>query len=234
MRFSIVLAALAMSSLAFAQLDISYQIGYAANLNVGDSVVNISNSGAQGGFYGATPVSTIGNICVNAYVFDPQEEEIGCCACLTTPNGLYSLSVKSDLTSNNLTPASPTSAVIKLLATEPGLDGPTQFTLCNPATINVTGTSTFGAPYYGGTLPFPAGDPSKGILAIGMLAWGATPEPSVTPGTYSMVNVPFINSTLSPSELFGLQQVCQFIQSNGTGYGICKSCRIGALGGAKN
>ena len=51
---------------------------------------------------------------MNTYVFDPQEEEIGCCYCLVTPNGLKSLSAQSDLISNNLTPAVPTSIVIKI------------------------------------------------------------------------------------------------------------------------
>ena len=51
------------------------------------------------------------NICVNVYTFDPAEEEIACCACLVTPNGLNSLSAVSDLTSNPLTPAIPTSIV---------------------------------------------------------------------------------------------------------------------------
>src|SRR6202795_1234023 len=96
-----------------------FQIGYAANLNIGDSVVNFSNDGFNGGVSGA---GTSGNICVNTYVFDPQEEEIGCCSCLVTPNGLNSLSAKSDLISNNLTPAVPTSIVIKLIASLPGTD----------------------------------------------------------------------------------------------------------------
>ena len=121
MRFSLVLAAFAISSIAFGQAavvqDGSFQIGYAANLNIGDSVVNISNDGVNGGVFGA---GTSGNICVNTYVFDPQEEEIGCCACLVTPNGLNSLSAKSDLISNNLTPAVPTSIIIKLVANTPG------------------------------------------------------------------------------------------------------------------
>ena len=56
---------------------------------------------------------------MNTYVFDPQEEEIGCCSCLVTPNGLNSLSAKSDLISNNLTPAVPTSIIIKLVASPP-------------------------------------------------------------------------------------------------------------------
>ena len=122
MRFSLVLATLAMSTVAFSQAfapqDGPFQIGYAANLNIGDSVVNLSNDGLNGGVFGA---GTTGNICVNTYVFDPQEEEIGCCACLVTPNGLNSLSVKSDLISNNLTPAVPTSVIIKLVASTPGL-----------------------------------------------------------------------------------------------------------------
>jgi hypothetical protein len=107
-----------------------YQIGYAANLNIGDSVVNISNDGANGGFHGA---GTSGNICVNVYAFDPQEEETGCCACLVTPNGLNSLSVQSDLISNPLTPAIPTSLVIKLVASTPGIDQTGNYTICNPA-----------------------------------------------------------------------------------------------------
>ena len=66
-----------------------------------------------------------------------------------------------------------------------------------------------------------------------MLAWGSTLEPSSTPGTYNAVNVPFLNGTLSASELSGATALCNFIQANGTGFGICKSCRLGALGGAK-
>jgi hypothetical protein len=216
MRFSLVLATLALSTVAFAQLqDGPFQIGYAANLNIGDSVVNISNDGFNGGVFGAIP-PTSGNLCVNTYVFDPQEEEIGCCACLVTPNGLNSLSAKSDLISNNLTPAVPTSIVIKLLASRPGTDKTGLFTVCNPATVTA-----------------PAAPLVATNLETGMLAWGSTLEPSSTPGTYNAVNVPFLNGTLSASELSGVTALCNFIQANGTGFGICKSCRLGALGGAK-
>ena len=103
-HLTLIFAALALSTAAFAQ-DGFYQIGYAANLNIGDSVLNLSNDGRQGGFLGALPFKTEGNICVNVYTFDPAEEEIACCACLVTPNGLNSLSAVSDLTSNPLTPA---------------------------------------------------------------------------------------------------------------------------------
>jgi hypothetical protein len=86
-----------------------FQARYAANLNVGDSVVDITNSGTSGG-----------NICVNVYTFDPAEELISCCSCSVTPNGLQSLSVRNSLISNTLTAAIPTSVVIKLLATTGG------------------------------------------------------------------------------------------------------------------
>src|SRR5580704_18084554 len=87
-----------------------FQIDYAANLNIGDSYVNFTNSGATV----ANGVSQ--NICVNLYTFDPQEELISCCACTVTPNGLVSLSVIKSLISNPLTPAIPTAVVIKALA----------------------------------------------------------------------------------------------------------------------
>jgi len=235
--FSIALAAVAVSAIAFGQFgkqDGPYQVGYAANLNVGDSTINLTNDGngnpimtmfarvgpvAVGSgtsrrpkFRPRTAPGFIGNgpnLCVNTYVFDPQEEEIGCCSCLVTPNGLNSLSVQSDLISNNLTPAIPASVVIKLLGSTPGTDPNGNLTLCNPATVNNTN------------------------LVYGMMAWGSTLEPNGSPGNYGVTNVPFLSGTLSQGELDALTDVCTFIQANGSGFGICKSCRLGALGGAK-
>ena len=97
--------------------------------------------------------------------------------------------------------------------------------MCNPATI----VSTAGLAGTGG-----------------LLAWGTTIEPASTPGTYGLVPVPFINGSLSNtppsslsippdpgSQLGAMISTCGFIQSDGSGYGICNSCRTGALGGAK-
>jgi hypothetical protein len=177
--------------------DTAYQIAYAANLNIGDSVVNMSNDGLNGGFFTG---KAAGSLCVNVYTFDPSEEEISCCYCLVTPDGLNSLSAKSDLISNTLTPAVPQSIIIKLVAT-PG-DIP-----CNPA-----------APLF----------PTNGLLA-----WGTTLEPAGSPGTYGVVHVPFLNGHLGAGEQADLANVCAFVQSEGTGFGVCNSCRLGALGGTK-
>ena len=227
-QLTLIFATVALSTAAFAQ-DGPYQIGYAANLNQGDSVLNLSNDGFQGGFINATPFKTEGNICVNVYTFDPQEEEIACCACLVTPNGLNSLSAVSDLTSNPLTPAIPTSIVVKLISSEPGLAAGA-FTVCNPSTISLAGAAN---PYYP-TVAAAAGDPDAGFLVpFGMLAWGSTLEPAGTPGTFAPVSVKYLNGALSPSEFTSLTSTCSFIQGDGTGFGICKSCRTGALSGSK-
>jgi hypothetical protein len=73
-------------------------------------VVNPTNFGKIVGITGP-------NICVNIYTFDPREEMIACCSSVVTPDGLKSLSAKSDLTSNLLTAATPQSIIINLVAT---------------------------------------------------------------------------------------------------------------------
>jgi hypothetical protein len=200
------IAVLALLTVGGAQAQDGYfQIGYAANLIVGDSGLNISNDGAQGGFY-PNALGT-GNLCVNVYSFDPEEEEVACCACLVTPNGLASLSARQDLIANPLTAAVPTSIVIKLLSSVPGTTTKGTYTLCDA----------------GGT-----GQTFK----AGMLAWGYTLEPAAIAGTFAPVTVRYINGTPSTSETTGLTSVCQFIESQGSGYGICGSCALGALGAA--
>ena len=89
----------------------AFQVRYAANLNLGDSYIDISNAGT----------SSTGSICANVYATDPNEEVISCCSCLVTPNALQSLSVENDIIAgmHTLTAAKPASVVINLLATVP-------------------------------------------------------------------------------------------------------------------
>jgi len=89
-----------------------FQVRYVANLDAGDSVINLSNDGASSN--GST-FAPGGNLCVGVYAFDPSEELLSCCTCLVTPDGLVSTSA-SAINSKNLTPEIPTSLVIKLLA----------------------------------------------------------------------------------------------------------------------
>jgi hypothetical protein len=196
LRIQLGLATLAFATVALAQnpitADSPFQVKYASNLNLGDSVINITNTGANAG----------NNICVNVYTFSPDEQEVTCCSCNVTPNALQSLSVKGDLVSNTLTPAVPTSVVVKLVATTGGS--------CNAATAG-TGAST---------------------LAPGMAAWGTTLHalPAAAAAAVALTETAFTPATLSNAELTRITQLCGFIQSNGSGFGICRSCRLGGLG----
>jgi hypothetical protein len=248
-QFSLVCAAAALSTVAFGQIpgaaigyaDGYYQLGYAANLNIGDAVVNFSNDGYSGGVVGATP-ATAGNLCANVYVFDPNEEEVSCCSCLVTPNALDSISAKNDLINNVLTPAIPTSIVIKIIASQPSTSTSGAYTICNPAT---------------------AGTNILNPLEYGLMVWGTTLEPSSPAGTYNSVAVAYKNGLLSPTgggwlkidtlgvttpfgggtpplfapvvgrELSGLTTLCNFVQQEGSGFGTCSSCALGALSGNK-
>ena len=112
----VVLASFIFSVAAFGQVDVPFQVRYASNLAVGDSVVNITNTGASSTV--AFPTQN-GNICANVYVFSPDEQLISCCTCLVTPDGLISLSARNDLISNTLTPGVPTSITVKLVSSLP-------------------------------------------------------------------------------------------------------------------
>jgi hypothetical protein len=205
---NVILATLALAVAAIAQpvtTDAPFQVRYAANTTAGESWINITNSGANGapllgpGFGGA-----VGNICVNAYAFSPDEQLISCCSCLVTPNGLVNLGVNRDLTSKTLTGVIPTSVVVKLVATLAGTGG--SGTSCTNSAATVT-TAT--------TVP-------------GMLAWGTTQHASGA--GFAVTETAFSPATLSAGELASLGGRCASILGNGSGFGVCASCRAGALG----
>jgi hypothetical protein len=178
---------------AVALADDTYQVRYAANLNIGDSFVDFTNTGAT------VSAGVPENLCMNVYTFDPAEELISCCTCSVTPDGLVSLSVLQSLISNPLTPAIPTSVVIKVVASTG---------LCNAATV--TG------------------------VAHGALAWGTTlhQNTSTAAASYQVTEAPFSFADLSAAELTHITTTCGFIQSDGSGFGICKGCSAGGLGAA--
>src|SRR5205823_6553220 len=138
-----------------------------------------------------------GALCANVYAFSPDEQLIACCSCPVTPNGLVSLSAKADLTSNTLTPAVPNSIVVKLLATVP----------------------------VGGTCTNSAASVGTATLANGMLVFGTKVHPGAAAGTLALTETPFSGATLSAGELSRIGSLCNFINANGSGFGICRSCR---------
>jgi hypothetical protein len=217
---TLVLATMAMSVAAFAQLPISsadgpFQIRYAANTTVGDSYIDVSNDGASMTTTtiasGQNTLAVSGSICVNAYAFNADEEILSCCSCPLTPNGLVALSVQKDLLNNTLTGrASPSSIVIKLVATVPQAGVATTGNPCGTSASTVNPLN----------------------LAIGMVAWGTSlhANTSSTTTTYALTETPFTVAAPSPAELARLASVCSIAQLQGSGYGICNSCELAGLG----
>ena len=231
---SLVIATLFSSVAVFAQIplitgvaapfgtgaDNSFKVRYASNLAIGDSVVNFTNAGGSSNSsclpgalgYPCMVANTQtfaqnGDICANVYAYSPDEQLVSCCSCNVTPNALNSLSAKGDLASNTLTPIIPSALVIKVLASAGGA-------ACTASTA--------------ATL-----DPRD--LRTGLLAWGTTihalPVTAGTPATtYGVTETGFENPMLTVGEFQRMTQLCAFIRANGSGYGICKSCKVGGLG----
>jgi hypothetical protein len=184
-------------------------VSYAANPSIGESYVNIINTGANGApLLGPGVISGLniltGNTCVNVYAFDPGEELVSCCSCLLTPNQVVNLGVNADLTLKTATGLVPFSVTIKLLNTLAG---------------NGTATSCTNSAASAGGAAFP--------IVNGMVAYGASPE--AFGNLFSVVERPFLASTLSAGELASINGRCAGIIGNASGYGICLSCRSGAL-----
>jgi hypothetical protein len=70
-----------------------------------DATVRIDNPGL-----------TYGNLCAMIYVFDADQQLSECCGCLETHNGLRTLSVRTNLTSNPLTGVVSRNGVIKIVS----------------------------------------------------------------------------------------------------------------------
>jgi hypothetical protein len=103
----VVAVALMLGANAFAQDNSVYFTTYFAN-NVAaapDATVRVINDGDTGA-----------NLWAAFYVFDDSQELTQCCACVITPDGLLSESVKTELTINPITGKVPPRGVIKLIS----------------------------------------------------------------------------------------------------------------------
>jgi len=84
-----------------------YKVNYFSNnaAPAPDATVRIDNPGL-----------TYGNLCAMVYVFDADQQLTECCGCVETHNGLRTLSVRSNLTSNPLTGVVSRNGVIKVVS----------------------------------------------------------------------------------------------------------------------
>jgi hypothetical protein len=210
---NVILAALALSSAALAQVstDGPFQVRYAANLNIGESYINITNTGFNGcALLGPGYGAQSGAICVNVYAVDPGEELISCCSCYVTCDQTVNLGVNRDLTVKTLTGVIPTSVTVDLIATLAGAGGSGTAASCNNSAAVVA------AP------------------VAGLAAWGTTLHATPTAGTYATTETPFTSGTLSTAKQASLAGRCASILGNGSTFGVCASCRAGAMGGSRS
>lgn len=84
-----------------------YKLNYFSNnaAPAPDATVRIDNPGL-----------TYGNLCAMIYVFDADQQLTECCGCVETHNGLRTLSVRANLTSNPLTGVVSRNGVIKIIS----------------------------------------------------------------------------------------------------------------------
>ncbi len=84
-----------------------------------------------------------------------------------------------------------------------------------------------------GMVKLVASDPATGALLGGMSAWGTTLHQTPAAGTFGLTETPFSRATLSAGELASISGRCAAIIGNGSGHGICKTCRSGGLGASQ-
>jgi hypothetical protein len=103
----LVLALLVLALTAGAMAQDVYKVNYFSNnaAPAPDATVRLDNPGL-----------TYGNLCAMIYVFDADQQLSECCGCVESHNGLRTLSVRSNLTSNPLTGVVSRNGVIKVVS----------------------------------------------------------------------------------------------------------------------
>jgi hypothetical protein len=103
----LVIAGLAAVGVTRASAQDVFKVNYFSNnaAPAPDATVRIDNPGL-----------TYGNLCAMIYVFDADQQLTECCGCIETHNGLRTLSVRSNLTSNPLTGVVSRNGVIKIVS----------------------------------------------------------------------------------------------------------------------
>jgi hypothetical protein len=137
------------------------------------------------------------NLCANIYVFDTAEEMEECCSCVVTANGYLDLSVNTNLLGNIL-------------------DHGTR-----PTRGIVKEVSSY-------VPPSGVCSPVAYTVYPGIKGWLTHIQKGAASGAFSITETTLTDSVLSAAELgFNLQETCSFVQSLGTGTGVCSCADAG-------
>jgi len=192
----------------------------------GDALVRIANASHS-------DTTQNGTLCAMIYVFDDNEEQQACCGCPVTPDGLRSLSVINDLTSNlGVNGANRSAGVIEIITSPlnfkynsgtpvvPGINKDTngQNFACDPSFAQ-------GAAIGAGT------GINVAIPSPGMRAWenhteSIAPTAPASGFVTALSEEKFATSTLDGSEAINLTTNCARQFANGSGTGVC-TCGAG-------
>ena len=178
-----------------------------------DATLRITNDGALGG------IQPGGDLCAMVYVYAADQQQVSCCGCLVTPNGLQTADVKTNLTSNPLTGHVPTDGVIQVITALPNSTasptaiGADNSPLCDPTNSFFAGfTGTTGATLP--VIPFPE-----------LRSWTTHIQNKGTGATaagYAVTETENSPAFLNPSEYATLTAECYFSAVLlGSGQGIC-------------
>jgi len=166
-----------------------YRLNYFSNnaAPAPDATVRIDNPGL-----------TYGNLCAMIYVFDQDQQLTECCGCVETHNGLRTISVRTNLTSNPLTGIVSRNGVIKVVSAA-----------VNGGSFNGTGCG-----------------PDANVTPQANLRSWVTHIQNPVGTAFPITETESSDSTLGATELANLQAQCAFVGILGSGHGIC-SCGFG-------
>src|ERR1700691_1908483 len=137
------------------------------------------------------------NLCANIYVFDTAEEMQECCSCVITSNGYLDLNVGANLLGNILDSGTTPS---RRIIKEVSSAAPSSG-VCSPVSYT----------------------PQDGIKG-----WLTHVQKLAIAGRFTITETTLTDSCLSSTELsFNLQETCSFVQSLGTGTGVCACADAG-------
>jgi len=169
-----------------------------------DYFSNANTAGAPDGTYRLTnPGTSGGNIYAAIYVFDPNQELTECCACFLSPDGLRTLSVNTDLTSNPLTGVTLSTGVVKMVSGAVVTGSAAAAAKTNHTALFATKNVTLA-------------------ITPAIRSWGTHIQNS----NFSETETASQDATLSATEVFRLNAECEAIFLDGSGHGIC-SCGTG-------
>jgi hypothetical protein len=98
---------------------------FSSHSSAADGTIRITNPGGTGS-----------DLCAMIYVFDQNQQMSECCGCTLTLDGLRTLSLTNDLTSNPLTGVTPTSGTVMLVTSND-----TSNSSCTPSSFSPDGLS---------------------------------------------------------------------------------------------